>query len=132
MPVFCREGQRGFSLVEVLFALAVIGLALGTSAAVFRTGLLGSESASGMDEALSIASAKIDQAGADIPLQPGIVGGTFGKYAWRLDITPADDSEAAGGDLALFRVAARVTWRDHGAERQVALATLRLQPLHAP
>lgn len=132
MPSCSPERTGGFSLIEVLFALAVVGLALGTAATVFRAGLIGNETASGVDRALELAQAKLDEAGADPPLQPGVSTGAFGPFQWRLSIVRSDDDEAEAAALPLFRIEARVLWRDGVRQREVALDTLRLGPAAPP
>ncbi|MGH7091878.1 MAG: type II secretion system protein [Stellaceae bacterium] len=132
MPSCCPERRHhadrreGFTLVEMLFALAVIGLAMAAAATVFRTGLIGNEAAASMDEALRIGQAKLAEAGADLPLWPGVSSGRFGRFAWHLVIARAKDDEAESAHLALYRVEARVLWRNGLRERHVTLDTLRL------
>jgi prepilin-type N-terminal cleavage/methylation domain-containing protein len=128
MPSCCAERRRtgGFTLIEMLFALMVIGLAMAAAATMFRTGLIGNETAASIDEALRIGQAKLDESGADLPLRPGISSGKFGRFAWQLAIARASDDEAAAAHLALYRIEARVLWRDGARERHVTLDTLRL------
>lgn len=129
-----RDASRsgGFSLIEVLFALAVVGLALGAAASVVRAGLMASATAGGADAALALAAAKLDAAGAEAPLRPGVSTGVAGRFEWRLSIAPAADREAREANLALFRIEARVAWRDGSRQRQVDLATVRLGPVPPP
>jgi general secretion pathway protein I len=118
----------GFSLVEVLFALAVAGLALGATASAFRNGLMGHAAAGDVDTALALAQEKLAGAGISEKLQPGETRGAFGRFRWQLDIAPYrdPDGDAAAAPLRLYRVEAAVTWRDGGRERHFALSTLRL------
>ena len=116
----------GFSLVEVLFALAIAGLMLGATAGVFRNGLLGHENASDVAAAIALADEKIETAGVTETLRPGDSTGEFGRFRWRLSIAPYADTEAPPPNLRLFRIAIEVKWRDGLRQRQFGLTTLRL------
>jgi prepilin-type N-terminal cleavage/methylation domain-containing protein len=127
-----RTGAAGFSLIEVLVALVIVGLALATAAGVFRTGLLGHEVAVGVDAALALADEKIASAGVTEPLRPGRSAGVFGnRFQWQVSIEPYQEKsntlfDQPSSDLQLYRIAVTVTWRDGRRERQLALDTLRL------
>jgi general secretion pathway protein I len=129
-----RRGSGGFSLVEVLVALVITGLALAAAAGVFRTGLLGHEAAAGADAALALAEEKIAAAGITEPLRPGRSAGLFGdRFQWQVSIEPYQQKSSADSDqplpgLQLYRVAVTVAWRDGHRQRQMALDTLRLGP----
>lgn len=127
-------GSAGFSLVEVLVALVITGLALAAAGGVFRTGLLGHEAAAGADAALALAEEKIAAAGITEPLRPGRSAGLFGdRFQWRVSIETYQDKSSADSDqplpdLQLYRVAVTVAWLDGHRQRQMALDTLRLGP----
>jgi general secretion pathway protein I len=130
-----RTAIAGFSLIEVLVALVIAGLALATAAGVFRGGLLGHEVAVGTDAALALAEEKIAAAGITEPLQPGRSAGVFGeRYQWQVSIELYQDKSSTGfdqplPDLRLYRIAVTVAWRDGRRERGLALDTLRLGPM---
>jgi general secretion pathway protein I len=137
MPFFFsdRAGAAGFSLVEVLVALAIVGLTLAATATVFSTGLLGHTAASDFDTALALAEEKLDAAGADEPLRPSSANGVFaGRFRWRLVVAPYADKASAGVDQSglafrLMHIEVTIAWPDGRQERQVALATIRLTPV---
>ena len=125
----------GFSLIEVLAALVVIGLALAAAGGVFRTGLLGHEVAVGADAALALAEEKIASAGVTESLRPGRSAGLFGnRYQWQVSVEPYQEKSNTGFDqtsavdLRLYRIAVTVSWRDGRRQRALALDTLRLGP----
>jgi len=96
----------GFSLIEVLVALVITGLAL--------------------------TEEKIAAAGVTEPLRTGRSGGLFAtRFQWQLSVEPYRDESSAGFDrplveLQLYRVAVTVAWRDGHRQRALALDTLRL------
>lgn len=128
MPPCCPERDAGFSLVEVLFALAIAGLMLTATAGVFRNGLLGHENASDAATAAALAEQKLAEAGVTAALRPGASAGAFGRFRWRLTVADFADQETLPPDLQLYRVAAQIEWSDGLRRRQFGLSTLRLGP----
>ena len=127
-----RPASAGFSLLEVLVALVIVGLALTAIGGVIGSGLSAGRISDQAAAALTLAESKIAAAGA--ALQPGSSSGEFaGNYRWQLQIAPYEDhreDSAAASDqvsaLRLYRVEVTVAWRDKTRRRQLTLATLRL------
>jgi general secretion pathway protein I len=124
------KAVAGFTLIEVLVALAIIGLALGALAGVFSTGLAGHETASAAEAALAVAEEQLALASAEP--RPGAASGVFAnRFAWHTAITPYADSDAKAPDApsalpSLYRIAVSVAWHDGRRTREVSLSTLRL------
>jgi general secretion pathway protein I len=123
------DRAAGFTLIEVLVALAIVGLALAAIAGVFSQGLIGHETASDAEAALALAEERLALAGST--LQPGASSGTFaGRFAWKTTVSPyAEGDKTADPPNALprlYSVAVSVAWQDGHHSRQVALSTLRL------
>jgi general secretion pathway protein I len=129
-PTSAGHRTAGFTLMEVLVALAVVGLAMGAIAGVFSNGLLGHETASGAESALALAEEQLALAAA--APRPGATSGTYdGRFAWQTTVAPfqdtADKDAPAPASLpSLYRIAVNVSWRDGRRSRQVSLSTLRL------
>jgi len=122
--------QTGFTLIEVLVALAIIGLALGALAGVFGQGLAGHETASEAEAALAVAEEQLALAAATP--HPGAASGVFaGRYAWQTNVAPYQDAGDKNADAPtdlppLYRIAVSVAWHDGWRTREVSLSTLRL------
>jgi general secretion pathway protein I len=130
------EAKRtaGFTLIEVLVALAIVGLALAAVASVFSTGLVGHETAADAEAALAVAEERLALAGAPANLRAGADKGVFAdRFAWQTVIAPYDDASNDAKQLAqpkdlphLYRIAVSVAWHDGHRSRQLSLTTLRL------
>jgi general secretion pathway protein I len=123
----------GFTLIEVIVALAVVGLALGAIAGVFSNGLLGHQVAADADAALALAEERLALTEATEILRPGASSGRFAdRFDWQTTIAPFDDAPDPAPrpaiSLRLYRIAVSVAWRDGHRSRQLALSTLRLGP----
>jgi general secretion pathway protein I len=131
-----RESQLGFSLLEVMIALVIAGLALG---AVFRAAADGSRAtstAARYQEAISRARSHLD--GTAAYLAAGEQEGDDGAgFHWRTAVRATDSTgkrDASGKILAsedalvvtLYAVTVWITWRDGATGRTVRLDTERL------
>jgi general secretion pathway protein I len=128
-PSGTRAGGKlkaGFTLVEIIVALAILALCLNVllttiSDALWRTG-----EAEAQAEAASLARSLLAQAGSALPLRDGAAAGRFENgFRWRLSATPygAADQQVP---VRAYAVTAEVFWDDAKAERSLALTTLRL------
>src|SRR5258708_5547039 len=125
-----RSRSTGFTLIEVLVALAIVGMVLAAIAGVFSNGLLAHETAADAEAALALAEEKLALAGAS---HPGSSNGTYaGRFAWQTTVSPYTDSDKSKPPAApnflpvLYRIAVSVVWPDGRRSREVALSTLRL------
>jgi general secretion pathway protein I len=123
-----RGGAGGFTLIEVLVALAIVGLALAAVGGVFRNGILSHETASGADAALALAEERLAIASVAPKLVTGTVRGDFGGgFAWRTTIAPYEaDAADKAASLRVYRIDVAVDWRDGHRDRHLGLSTLRL------
>jgi general secretion pathway protein I len=127
---FAATGHRvrGFSLLEVLVAFLIVGLALAALTSAARTGTLFTRVSAHTREAVSRARSHLDTSGRDIHLgeQSGDDGGGF---TWRTGTVPAATSPPADGrgvPLVLYHIWADISWGMDGGRRHVRLDTLRL------
>lgn len=122
--------EAGFTLTEVLVALAIIGLALGAVAGVFGVGLTAHETVSSAETALAVAEEQLSLAAATP--HPGATNGIFAdRFTWQATVAPYQDPAYKAADAPtpappLYSIAVSVAWNDGRHTREVSLSTLRL------
>jgi prepilin-type N-terminal cleavage/methylation domain-containing protein len=128
--------RDGFTLIEVLIAFVILGVA---SLALYRgmtTGLSGTAASEIRTTALLLARSKLDEVGASLAVEPGVQRGSAGRdFGWTVAITPFLDTagQMTDGDLAddlllpitVFQISVTVADR-HGYP--VTLTSWRLAP----
>ncbi|MBV9584092.1 MAG: prepilin-type N-terminal cleavage/methylation domain-containing protein [Alphaproteobacteria bacterium] len=137
----CRPGSNacgGFTLLEVLIAVAIAGLALIAMFQASSTGLYAADSAARVDEAVERAQSHLAAVGRGSTLIAGESDGDDGGgYHWRLrtqslaaqEVSSAGQSAPASG---LYDVEVMISWRTLGRTRSVVLHTRRIAAVPAP
>lgn len=125
--------QAGFSLLEILVAFSVLALSLGVLLNIFSTALRGVGIGEEYSKAALLMDSRLAALGSEIPLESGSQSGSEGdgegqEYRWLITISPFGevDQFQALGELELFQVDVEVAWDASGAQRRIAVSTLRL------
>jgi len=118
--------QRGFTLIEMLCALAILSLVLGASVRILSSGTLAAGATRSASQALAVAQSHL--AGLETLEKPGPLDrrGTEGAIAWHDRVLRADDpafAPAAAAHLAAWRLESEAQGADG---RSVRLSTVRL------
>ena len=129
------KGQRGFSLLEVLVAFAILSVSLGVLLQVFATGLRNAGTADDYTQATLYAESILAAYGHEAPLDEGVREGAINdRFSWRgtvsADAEGMPDSEKTR--VLAYRVSVEVFWPGLVQTRSVVLETLRLAPLEPP
>ena len=123
--------EAGFTLVEVIVALAMLSAGLALVLSMISNGLGCTASAQQMAEAGSLAQSLMARVGTELAIQPGEHAGEF---AGRLPLAPHARAlwrRSGNGDdspIALYAVSTEVAWSDHDMPRSYSLTSLRLGP----
>ena len=134
---------RGFSLLEVMMAFALLTVGLGILIAILGGGLLQVRQAGDASAATLHAQSLLDQIGVLGPIEPGESAGELddGRYRWTLVITEIEDPlpppapnadgvpiESVGRQLGaplLYRVQLDIGWGEDDLARSLRFVTLR-------
>ena len=122
--------DRGFTLVEVVVAIAILALMAGVIFRVNSDSIRNIRRADALANASALAQSLVAKVGTEIPLREGEVRGQSGAaLQWRLQMKRyGDATDRAQWPLAAYTVMAEVTLHDDPGSRPVALVTLRLGP----
>lgn len=132
-----RREDDGFTLLEVIVALAIASLML---IGLFRAGsggLFAADNAARVDEAIERAQshlAAFARAGAIVPGE--LEGDDGGGYRWAalvkpVAVQPVTPTANATAPQALYVIQVKISWSAAGRPRSVVLETRRLGPVSA-
>jgi general secretion pathway protein I len=129
-----RVDQRGFSLLEVLVAFAILSISLGVLLQVFATGLRNAGVADDYTQATLYAESILAAYGREAPLNQGVHEGSINdRFSWRGTVSAYADNmpDPEKTRMRAWRVSVEVFWRGLTQTRSVMLETVRLTPLEA-
>jgi general secretion pathway protein I len=129
----CTRQCGGFTLLEVVVALAISAVALVGLFQAGSGGLFAVDTASRAQEAIQRVQSHLAAVGRDAALIQGeFTEDDGGGYRWRLRVRPvatrqalAPDSNSAGS-ATLYDVEVAILWPGRAGDRSVVLKTLRL------
>jgi general secretion pathway protein I len=127
--MIARRVQRGFSLLEVLVAFAVLAITLGVLLQVFSGAIGATHLSAGYSRAAALAESKLNGVGIEIPLEIGTYeGDPEGDLSWFVVIEPYDAELSLLAEPAYpaYVVTAVAGWGEGERVRRVSLTTLRL------
>ena len=118
------DGEAGFTLLEILVALAILSVSLATLLGIFSMSLDRARQSEAEMGARTLAQSLIAQTDAVTDPQLGSRGGRAdGGFAWRVDLRPYGAQNAT-----LASVSASVMWQGSGGNRSLTLYSLRPIP----
>jgi general secretion pathway protein I len=131
------HNRQGFTLLELLVALLIAGMALAVLFQGAGGGLRAAAVANRYQEALAHARSRLATIGHGLALAPLHQRGEDGYgFHWQIDITrtgsavplrqPADAMHGAAPQLALYAVQVSESWMGEAGPRQVRLMTERI------
>lgn len=124
------DGEAGFTLVEVIVALAILSLGIGTLIGMISTSLRQTAAAARTTEAGSLAQSLLARAGTEFPIGAAEqTGESPSGYRWTLRTSAFGEAkEREEWPIGAYRVSAEVEWVENGQPRAYVLNTLRLGP----
>lgn len=129
-----RRRQRGFTLLEVIAAIMLLGIAFAALLKVAGGAMALSRNAAAHDEAALRARSLLDTAFVTEPIVAGTRSGRFdAQYRWTLTTAPWQAPGTRPGENAfgLYRLDLAVQWGSAAHPQVARFETLRLGPAPA-
>jgi general secretion pathway protein I len=133
MNAECTSQSEGFTLLEVVVALAIAAVALVGLFQAGSGGLFAVDTAARVQEAIQRAQSHLAAVGRDATLVQGeFTDDDGGGYRWRLRVQPIATRQApvpsanSAGSATLYDVEVAISWPGRAGDRSVVLKTLRL------
>lgn len=121
--------KRGFTLLEVMIAIAILGVALTVILQLFAQGLDSAERSGEYSKAVLYAKEKMEELIAMDDLAEGEESGEFDDvYRWHSEIKPAELEDEEGYQyfpMKILELTVRVSWLSDGKEKNFAVKTLK-------
>ena len=125
-PHPARSAEHGFTLLEVMIALAILGMTFAFAMELLATGVRSAKTSEDYVQAALLARQKVAQV-AVLPSTGGEAdGGEFGGgFRWVSEVHPLPQEEE-GLPARLYQVRVRVTWPGRRGEKLLDLYTMRM------
>jgi len=126
-----RNKRNGFTLIEVVVAVAILGIALTIIIQLFAGGLRLARASKEYTEAINYANAKMEEINSQQTLEEGITEGEFDEtFHWRVttnkvNLLPVDKPWEVKTPIQLFQVKVDVLWKPGSKERSASVETYR-------
>ena len=126
-----RGRERGFTLLEVTVATAIAGLALVGLFKAGSAGILATDAATRVEQAVERAQSHLAAFGREGAVTASeMEGDDGGGYRWHLRAVPLVSEQLAPSEnapsISLFDVQVMISWRASGRSRSVVLTTTRI------
>jgi prepilin-type N-terminal cleavage/methylation domain-containing protein len=122
------SAPAGFTLIEVLVALAILAIACGFAFRALSGGFDRLDRDQKSADALLLAQSILARVGHDIALQDSAVAGrTKDDFSWRIETAPYGDTQGVPPSRLIgYRVEVTIAWSERHQRREVRLTSLIL------
>jgi general secretion pathway protein I len=119
--------EEGFTLLEVIVALAILSVAFALAMELLAAGVRSAKASEDYTQAVLLARQKM----AEVVVTPNLEGsadkGDFDRgFHWYSEVQPLSQEEERDPAARLYQVRVRVTWPGRGAEKSLDLYTFRM------
>jgi general secretion pathway protein I len=131
MKAGCR--QRGFTLIEMVIAFAILSLSLGVLYGAFEATLSRSRHDARLSEGILLAQSVLARAGSEWAFGNDTRTGEWGGFSYELVQQPVPPPAGqAPFTLPTIKLTASVTWPEIAGRRTIVLSTLKLWSRERP
>ncbi len=121
------RAEYGFTLLEVIIALAILGMAFALSMELLANGVRSAKASEDYTQAVLLARQKLAEIAATPNLEKSADGGEFGGgFSWSSEVQPLPQEQEEGLPARLYQVRVRVAWTGRRGEKSLDLYTLRM------
>jgi general secretion pathway protein I len=126
-----RGAGKGFTLIEVVIALAILGIGLTVIMELFSGGLRLGRVSEEYTRAMNYASLKMEEMATQQTIEEGETEGEFDKnFRWRVgvervDLLPGDKGTEFKPPADLYHIRVNVLWKSGSRERSAGFETYR-------
>jgi len=130
-PALDTGARGGFTLIEVVVAIAILGIALTVIIELFAGGLRLARTSKEYTKAVNYVNTKMEEIGSQQTLQEGITEGEFDEtFHWRVtmnkvNILAAERPWEVKVPIQLFKIRVDVLWKSGPKERSTSTETYR-------
>ncbi len=127
-----RNREKGFTLIEVVIALAILGIGLTAIIELFSGGLRLGRISHEYTKAMNFASLKMEEVATQGTIEAGEEEGEFDSiFRWRtgiekVDILPYDKGAEFKPPVDFYRIRVNVLWKSGAKERSTSLESYRV------
>ena len=126
-----RVDRNGFTLIEVVIAVAILGIGLTVIMELFSGGLRLARVSEEYTKAMNFASLKMEEIATQKTVEEGEEEGEFDKtFRWqvgieKVDILPGDKGTEFKPPANLYHIRLLVLWKSGSKERSAGLETYK-------
>jgi len=126
------RAERGFTLIEVVVAIAILGIGLVVIIELFSGGLRLERTSEEYTKAVGYARMKMEEISFATSLEEGVQEGEFDRdYRWQVEVTKVDLIPSRGIETSyrppveLYRIRIDVLWKSGFKERTARVESYR-------
>ncbi|MFH0925501.1 MAG: prepilin-type N-terminal cleavage/methylation domain-containing protein [bacterium] len=136
-----KKNTSGFTLLEVMVSMVIIGMGLVAVIGLFSSGLKSASLSQAYTQATILARHKMEEILSQKEIQPETMNGDFedtdSEYRWEVEISPyefRDEAEKEKGEeeprfdsriIKMYQIHTKVSWKSGKKDRSVDLVTLK-------
>lgn len=129
-----RRAQAGFTLLEILVATTIMGVAVVGLLSSLSTSMRNAARVTDADRAAQIARNKMEELVVDatLPFQANLEGTFDNNSGWSAQIGPFEAPQTQPGAMVLQRIALVIWWKNGATTRQYPLESYRIVEVPRP